>query len=348
MAVAYVLDEVFAGHRPPSAHPERPERFLAVRAALADARLAERGQRLPVRAATLDEMGRVHTPAYLDDLTKRVPGNSGWLDPDTYYSPGSWQAVEDAAGAAVDLTRAVLDGRASRGLAVVRPPGHHAEADRAMGFCLVNNVAVAAAAARDAGAGRVAILDWDVHHGNGTQHIFESDPTVMYLSCHQYPFYPGSGSPREIGVGEGTGSTVNVALAAGAGDPEYRAVMQAVFAPALRRFRPDLVLLSAGFDAHAADPLASMRVDRAGYRALAEMLVGLADELCDGRLVAVLEGGYDLDGLSGGVVELFDAMDAPGVAPIELDDPAASLASIAPSTRAAIEATLAAHAEVKA
>ena len=161
-----------------------------MRAALADARLAERGQRLPVRAATLDEMGRVHTPAYLDGLTKRVPGNSGWLDPDTYYSPGSWQAVEDAAGAAVDLTRAVLDGRVTRGLAVVRPPGHHAEADRAMGFCLVNNIAVAAAAARDAGASRVAILDWDVHHGNGTQHIFEADPAVMYLSCHQYPFYP--------------------------------------------------------------------------------------------------------------------------------------------------------------
>ena len=149
-------------------------------------------------------------------------------------------------------------------------------------------------------------------------------------------------------MGEGTGCTVNVALAAGAGDPDYRAVMQAVFAPALRRFRPDLVLLSAGFDAHAADPLAAMQVDRAGYRALSEMLVGLADELCGGRLVAVLEGGYDLDGLAGGVVELFDAMDAPGVAPDADVDPEALLESIAPSARAAIQSTLAAHSEVKA
>ncbi|HUH01658.1 MAG TPA: hypothetical protein VML75_06660, partial [Kofleriaceae bacterium] len=194
MAVAYVLDDVFAEHRPPSAHPERPERIEAVRDALKGAGLEQRGIRLPTRRATDDEIGRVHTRGYFSELERTVPDASGWLDSDTYFSPGSWPATLAAAGAALDVTIGLLDGRFDRGLALVRPPGHHAEADRAMGFCLVNNIAVAAAGARAAGAARVVILDWDVHHGNGTQHMFEADPSVMYLSCHQYPFYPGTGA----------------------------------------------------------------------------------------------------------------------------------------------------------
>lgn len=343
MGVAYVLDEVFAGHMPPSAHPERPERFHAMREALADAGLSRRGTRLAARDATDVEMGRVHTAEYLADLARVVPNASGWLDADTYYSPGTWKAALAAAGGAVDLTLGVLSGEHRAGLAVSRPPGHHAEADRAMGFCLINNAAVAAAAARDAGASRVAVLDWDVHHGNGTQHIFEADPAVMYLSCHQHPFYPGTGAPSEVGIGEGLGTTVNVGLPAGSDDADYQAVFERVFAPALRSFQPDIVLLSAGFDAFVSDPLAAMKITRHGYRHMARTMVALADDLCDGRIVALLEGGYHLEGLAGGVLEVLDAMDPVQPAP---DGPAAP-AEPGPAAARAIEATLAAHAEVK-
>jgi acetoin utilization deacetylase AcuC-like enzyme len=346
MAIAYVLDDVFASHRAPAEHPERPERIVAVRDALRASGLPERGVALPLREATEAEIGRVHTASYVADLTRDVPGKSGWIDPDTYFCPQTWVAVLSAAGAAVDLTCAVLDGQHPRGLALVRPPGHHAEADRAMGFCLVNNVAVAAAAARDAGAARVAVLDWDVHHGNGTQHIFYEDPTVMYLSCHQWPFYPGTGAPHEIGAGPGIGTNVNVGLPAGSGDADYAAAFDQVFIPAIRDFRPELILVSAGFDAHVSDPLASMNLTTAGYRALAERMVRVADEIAGGRLVGVLEGGYDLDGLASGVVGLLDAMEGH-------DEAAADSSEVSPaqpSARAqkAIDATLAAHARADA
>lgn len=343
MKLAYVLDQVFTEHRPPNAHPERPERIDAVREALRAAHLAERGTALRVREATEDEIGRVHSAGYVSELTRNVPGRSGWLDADTYFSPGTWKAAAAAAGAVTDLTRAVLSGRFQRGMALVRPPGHHAEADRAMGFCLVNNVAVAAATARDQGAGRVAIVDWDVHHGNGTQHIFHDDPTVLYLSCHQYPFYPGTGAPAEVGVGAGRGATVNVALPAGMGDAEYAVVFDEVFLPALRRFRPDIILLSAGFDAHVDDPLASMQVTRQGYASMAGKMRSVADEVCDGRLVCALEGGYDPRGLGGGVVAVLDAFDAPAVTAMLAGAAGASRsAAIQPRARLAIDATLAA------
>lgn len=359
MDIAYVLDEVFAGHQPPHAHPERPERITAVQNALRAANLSARGQQLPLRLAREDELGLVHRAGYVNDLIRLVPGRSGWLDADTYYSPGTWKAVTAAAAAVVDLSAAVLAGQFRRGLALVRPPGHHAEADRAMGFCLINNVAVAAAAARAQGAARVAILDWDVHHGNGTQHIFYDDPTVLYLSCHQYPHYPGTGAPTEVGVGMGRGATVNVGLPAGAGNAEYRAAFDQVLAPALRRFRPDILLVSAGFDAHVDDPLASMRVTRDGYASMARILRRVADEVCEGRVVCALEGGYALDALAGSVVALLDAFDQ---GPEAHAGPAGERApagdegddagdegdgeDIMPGARQAIAATRAAHAAV--
>ncbi|WP_428266031.1 histone deacetylase family protein [Haliangium sp.] len=322
MSLAYVVDDVFAEHRPPIGHPERPERIAAVRAAVAAAGLEARGQRLPTRAAGEDEIGRVHQPAYVDELIRLVPGHSGQLDADTFFSPGTWDATLKAAGAVIDLTRAVLDGQVQRGLALVRPPGHHAEADRAMGFCLINNVAVGAAAARALGAARVAIVDWDVHHGNGTQHIFEADPSVLFMSVHQYPYYPGTGAPTEIGVGAGRGATVNVGLPAGCGDVEYEAVFEQVFLPALRRFRPDLILISSGFDTYVADPLAAMRVTARGFRTMARALARVSDELCEGRLVCALEGGYDLTGLGHGAVAVLDAFaPAPGRPEPDADEP---------------------------
>jgi acetoin utilization deacetylase AcuC-like enzyme len=337
--LGYVLDDIFVQHRAPSGHPERPARAEAVRTALAAAGIAERGIHVPTRAATDEELVRVHRAGYLEDLAKQVPGKTGWLDPDTYFTPGTWDAARAAAGSVCELATSVFHGALVHGIAVVRPPGHHATPDRAMGFCLLNNVAAAAAAARAAGAARVAIVDWDVHHGNGTQDIFWADPSVMYLSVHQFPYYPGTGAPTEIGGPGAQGATVNVGLPSGAGDADYAAVFDHVFVPALDRFRPDLVLISAGFDAFEHDPLAGMRVTHAGFAAMARRLRAVADRHAEGRLVAVLEGGYDLDGLAGGMTGVLSVMAEPAGVP----DPIAPLPATG-GVRAAIDATLAAHA----
>lgn len=337
--LGFVLDDVFLGHRAPSGHPERPARAEAVRDALLAAGIAGRGRHVGTRMVTDEELVRVHAPAYLEELAKAVPGKTGWLDADTYFSPGTWDAARLAAGATTQLATEVMDGALSQGISVVRPPGHHATRDRAMGFCLYNNVAIAAAAARARGAARVAIVDWDVHHGNGTQDIFWDDPTVMYLSVHQYPYYPGTGAPTEVGGPNAKGATVNVGLPGGSGDVEYAAAFDHVFLPAITQFKPDLILVSAGFDAFQHDPLAGMRVTHEGFAAMAQRLRGLADRICGGRIVAVLEGGYDLDGLAGGMTRVLSAFAAPGAILTGTSPLPAH-----PVARAAIEGTLAAHA----
>jgi len=340
MTLGYVLDEIFLQHVAPSGHPERPARAEAVRDALNTAGIAERGRRVPVRLATDEELARVHSGAFLSELEKVIPGQTGWMDPDTYYSPGSWDAARSAAGSASQLALDVLHGALTQGIAVVRPPGHHATRDRAMGFCLLNNVAVAAAAVRAAGAARVAIIDWDVHHGNGTQDIFWDDPDVLYLSVHQFPYYPGSGAPTEVGGPRAAGATVNVGLPSGAGDADYAAVFDHVFLPALAQFRPDLMLISAGFDAFEHDPLAGMRVSHAGFAAMARRLRAVADRHAGGRIVAVLEGGYDLAGVSGGMTCVLNELTQPASRAIESIVPMPAAGSV----RAAIDATLEAHA----
>jgi acetoin utilization deacetylase AcuC-like enzyme len=349
--LGYVLDDVFVQHRAPSGHPERPARAEAVRDALAAAGIAGRGRHVPIRPASDDELARVHTAAYLEELARLVPGKSGWLDPDTYFSPGTWEAARAAAGSTAALALGVLDGELSGGLAVVRPPGHHATASKAMGFCLINNVAVAAAAARAAGAARVAILDWDVHHGNGTQDIFWDDPSVLYLSVHQYPYYPGSGAPTETGGPGAVGATVNVGMPCGAGDGDYLAAFDNVLCPAVAAFRPDLVLISAGFDAFEDDPIAGMRVTRAGFAAMARRMRAVAAAVSHDRLVAVLEGGYDLGGVAGGMTEVLEALTAPTPS-VTSGAPGESDARVAPpamgGVRAAIDATRAAHAALGA
>ena len=223
----------------------------------------------------------------------RTAGRAAVLDPDTYTSSETYEIARLAAGAAVDAVERVMGGPQRQALALVRPPGHHAERARAMGFCIYNNIAVAAAHAATLGAARVAIVDYDVHHGNGTQHMFESRPDVLYISTHQFPYYPGTGAADEIGRGPGEGFTVNVPLAVGAADADYQLVFSDVVAPALRQFKPDLLLVSAGFDAHERDPLGGMRLTAGGFAAMTMELRRVAEECCEGRMAMVMEGGYD-------------------------------------------------------
>lgn len=260
------------------------------------------------RAATSEELGRVHTSAYLEDIYA-LRGKSAWLDLDTTaVSPGSVEAAEVAAGTAIAAVEAVMSGQARTAFALVRPPGHHAEPVRARGFCLFNNVAVAAAHAQKAlGCERVLILDWDAHHGNGTQDIFWADPDVLFFDIHRSaPFYPGSGALDEIGVGLGEGATVNVPLPGGSGDEVYLKIMRELLAPAVANFKPDLILVSAGFDAHWYD--LALNVSYEGFAAMAAEVQALADEHCGGRLALVLEGGYNTDSLARGVHSVLEVL----------------------------------------
>ena len=262
------------------------------------ARRRERGAEvLSPRAATLDE--------YLRRI-EETAGRAVALDPDTFTSPESHEIALLAAGAALMAVERAMENRAAAA-ALVRPPGHHAERNRAMGFCLYNNIAAAAAHARTRGARRVAIVDYDVHHGNGTQHMFERDPNVLYVSTHQYPYYPGTGAAEEIGEGDGAGATVNLPLASGATDDDYRFVFEEVVEPILRQFKPDLVLVSAGFD----DPLAGMRLSTSAFGAMTQALRAVADECCGGRLALVTEGGYDLHAFAASLDAAIEALAHP-------------------------------------
>jgi acetoin utilization deacetylase AcuC-like enzyme len=305
VTLGLVDDPSFDLHRAPGYHPERPERLLAARAAVRRAGVPVR--RLETRRATPDELGRVHLPAYLDELG-RAAGKRTQLDADTYVAPESVGCAERAAGGAVELVEAMLAGEISRGVALLRPPGHHARPDRAMGFCLLNNVAVAAAHAIARGVRRVAIVDWDVHHGNGTQEMFAADPRVLYLSLHQWPFYPGTGNATEIGEADGRGYTVNVPLSSGAGPGDYAAAFDRVLLPVLEAYAPELVLVSAGFDAHRDDPLAGMLLDAGAYGWMTAALRGVASASAGGKIALFLEGGYDLPALEASVSESLSAL----------------------------------------
>ena len=305
--VAIVEDPRYREHQGPPGHPERPDRLLAVRDAL-DARRAALTS-LPARSAEDDELLRIHADAHLARVAEAAARAPSRIDADTFACAASDAVARLAAGGAIDLVRAVASGRAQAGLAAVRPPGHHAESAQPMGFCLYNNVAIAARAAQaELGVGKILIVDWDVHHGNGTQHSFEDDPSVLYFSTHQFPHYPGTGAWHELGSGRGEGATVNVPMPAGCGDEEYLAVFARVLAPIARDFAPDLIIVSAGFDAHRDDPLAGMEVSQRGYQGIAAQVRALADELCGGRVACVLEGGYAASGLREGVGALVDVL----------------------------------------
>jgi len=287
-------DPLFRRHDAGPGHPERPQRLDAFRRGLAESGQEDVLELLEPREATTEELMRVHTPAHVESIVG-TRGRTVRFDPDTQAGPESCAAALRAAGAVADAVDRVLDGRLDRAFCAVRPPGHHAERGRAMGFCLFNNVAVGAARALDQGVRRVMILDFDVHHGNGTQSIFWEDPRILYISSHEYPFYPGTGAPQEVGEGRGRGFTVNIALPAGCGDAEYAALYREVVVPIGRSFDPQLVLVSAGFDPHVDDPLAGMRVTAAGFGAV---MTACLEAAASGKVVVTLEGGYDLEGIA--------------------------------------------------
>jgi acetoin utilization deacetylase AcuC-like enzyme len=319
LTTAYCYDPLYLEHNLPG-HPENRARLERVMRTLADEGLLARMTPVTPRPVDLDLLTRVHRQSYSAALKDFAERGGGHIDADTYVAPRSYDAALLAAGGAVELVRAVLAGRARNGIALVRPPGHHATRTRGMGFCLFNNVAVAAMAAlMEPGVSRVLIVDWDVHHGNGTQDVFYDSPQVLLFSTHQYPYYPGSGNLREVGEGAGKGYTVNVPLPAGVGDRGFARVYGELLTAAAELFQPDLILVSAGYDAHWDDPLAGLRLSLGGYWRLAQIVVALADRLCGGRLVVTLEGGYNLEVLTRGVADtcrvlLGDA--APGSDPL--------------------------------
>ena len=304
-----VWSEAYLDHETES-HPESPDRWVAIDRALRAAGLFDVLPLLTPSPATLEQVLAVHSSRLVERIRDIGERGGGWLDPDTWVSPLSWETALLAAGGACDAVNAVMEGRAPRAFSLARPPGHHAEPHRAMGFCLLNSVAIAARRAQAAhGIQRVAIVDWDVHHGNGTQAIFWEDPSVLFISLHQFPFYPGSGSRAETGGGEGTGTTINIPLPAGTGEDVYLAAMDDLVLPALRAFAPELILVSAGYDAHEDDPLAMMRLRTESFGLFAERLRDAAEELCGGKLVLVLEGGYNLNALGDSVVATIEALD---------------------------------------
>jgi len=323
--IGVIEDPRFQTHTGPEGHPEAPARLLAVGQALSDWEQRSPGAllRIKPRFASDDEILRIHTPDHLRKIEAAVARAPTRLDADTFVSAESLDVARLAAGSCVELATKIALGELDTGFAALRPPGHHAEADHAMGFCLFNSVAVAARALQQAcGIEKILIIDWDVHHGNGSQHSFYDDPSVLYLSTHQFPFYPGTGAAGETGIDRGRGTTVNIPMPPGCGDYEYIGVLTRLFAPIAREFDPDFILVSCGFDAHEADPLGSMEITAAGFRKLTQITQEVAKTVCGGRIAYFLEGGYSAQGLLEGTAAVLDGMAASELEPAENVDPA--------------------------
>ena len=306
MTTGYVYEPIYLEHTL-SGHPENHERLVAIMDLLKETGTLDRLERVPASPISQERLERNHTARYIEEVRRVAERGGGHLDLDTYVAPRSYEAALMSAGGLVNLIEAVLDGAVDNGFALVRPPGHHALAER--------------------GLERILIVDFDVHHGNGTQDAFYESPAVFYFSTHQYPYYPGTGHWKDIGRGAGVGYTANVPLRSGVGDVGYERIFDEILAPLARRYQPQLILVSAGYDAHWADPLAGMQLSIPGYAALARRLKALADELCAGRIVFTLEGGYHLQVLAYAVLDTFKGL----LGDEDVEDP------LGPSPRAEVD-----------
>jgi acetoin utilization deacetylase AcuC-like enzyme len=317
MKAGLVYDPIYLEHDTGD-HVENSQRLVAAISYLKETGIKEKLACLPPRPALPEELEMIHTAEYISYVKGKAERGGGWLDPDTVMSPKSYQPALYAAGGLMVAVEAVMKGEVDNAFALVRPPGHHALCDQAKGFCIFNNMAIAAKFALSKfNLNRILIADFDVHHGNGTQDAFYADPRVLYFSTHQYPFYPGTGWMDETGTGEGEGTTVNFPMAAGWGDEEYLRAFNEVLVPVARRFQPQLILVSAGFDAHWADYLAMMRVSVKGFAQMVMILKELAAGLCQGHLVFTLEGGYNLRVVTSSIKAVFDVL----LGNSEIDDP---------------------------
>ena len=314
---AIVTDRRYLKHFAGRSHPERPDR-LAVMIEMAESLKRPELRMVTPREATLDEIALCHDPDYIASVERTAHLERFDFDHDTHASRDTYRTAVLAAGGALTAVEAVFSGAAANAFAMVRPPGHHAMRDRAMGFCFFNNVAIATEwLIREKGLKRVMVIDWDVHHGNGTQDTFYDRADVLYVSTHQFPHYPGSGSFHEVGEGEGRGFNVNVPMPAEFGDAEYLRVFDDLIMPIGRTFKPEFIMVSAGFDCHFRDPLASMVVSEFGIQQMTRRILRLADECCGGKVVAALEGGYDLQALASCGQVVIEELGRDGDEPIE-------------------------------
>ncbi|MBE9535592.1 MAG: histone deacetylase [Proteobacteria bacterium] len=303
--IGILADNIFMEHRT-GAHVESPDRLRVIYDMLEEEKYYDSSTRIELRRATDEEIVLNHDEAYIHMLESTGPGN---LDSDTVLSERSLEVARLAVGGCLNMVDEIMSGRIVKGFAFVRPPGHHAEKERGMGFCLFNNIAIAARhLMKEHGLQRIAIIDWDLHHGNGTEHSFYSEKGLLYLSMHQSPCYPGTGGLRDVGTGEGEGFNVNLPIAAGAGDAEYLKAFDELFLPIMERYRPEIILVSAGFDTHRLDPLGAMELSAAGFGAMGQRLSELAGQVCGGKIGFFLEGGYSLEGLKESVSELLYAI----------------------------------------
>lgn len=317
MKVGLVYDPIYLEHDTGN-HVEVAARLKEVTWSLGNSGVKQRLVEIHPTPASREELSLVHTIEHISQIEKMAQSGGGWLDADTVMSSASYKVALYAAGGVLNAVDTVMERKVDSAFALVRPPGHHATRTSAMGFCLFNNIAIAARQSlRKYGLDRILIVDFDVHHGNGTQDAFYDDPAVLYFSTHQYPFYPGTGRIDEVGVGKGIGTTVNVPLPAWCGDEEYSQVFQQILVPVAHRFQPELILVSAGYDAHWLDPIGSMQLSVSGFAQMVQILKRLALDLCQGRLVFVLEGGYHIPALARSIKATLEVL----LGEVEIDDP---------------------------
>ncbi|MCI0469940.1 MAG: histone deacetylase [Nitrospirae bacterium] len=308
MQVGFIYDEIFLRHKAPLHHPEREERLISILNVLKSSEIWDRLIHIKPRPAEYSDIALVHSLEHIERIKKN---SSAYLDPDTYMSNNSFEAAIYAAGAVIEAIDRCKSGEIGMAFCAVRPPGHHAEAGRAMGFCLFNNVAIGARYAQKIGYKRVFIIDFDVHHGNGTQHIFEEDDTVFYFSAHQFPHYPGTGAETERGIGNGEGCTCNIPMRAGSGDREYLEIFQDILPKLVRQFSPDIIFVSAGYDICREDPLSAIRISDEGINGIVRGILSCSEIKTDKPPIPVifaLEGGYNLDALAGSVRTTIEEM----------------------------------------